>query len=219
MRRIAVTLALCALPLACGEASRAAAEACRIDPDLLLPRTIEALQRDGVPLRTDASMPEVAQRTLRVGDGKRMVISARWDGPSNGSLLLAECHGIVVDVAGTGFVEEMEPLAEDSGRTLLRARTVTGTGSGWRQTRETVFLVSRHALRPAWSGVVAEVSSGAPGEDYEIVGEVARPDATTLVHRTVRYPLHDGARDSARARISVDTFRWDPASSTYSARP
>jgi hypothetical protein len=221
-RRRAAALSLCALSLACGESSRRAAERCEVDADLLRPRAVEALQRAGIQPYVSDAEPVVRQRTIPLGDARRIVVAASWGG-THGHLLLADCAGIVLDVVEAGHVREMETQRLAGGRTLLRVRAADGGGAGWHRTSERIFVVGPDALHPAWSGVAAERAHGGAG-GFEREGEITHLEPDFLVQRVTRWPLREAGagapvRDSAAARTEVVTYRWKPAANAYEVVP
>jgi hypothetical protein len=118
----------------------------------------------------------------------------------------------------------MEPIVVGPERNLIKLRAITGTGTGWRQERISLYETHPQHVAMVWTGVVAETSYQASSVGaFEETGELTYLNADSLVYLTTRFPVamtEDGhwSRDVAHAERKVRTYYWNSEHYKYEIR-
>jgi hypothetical protein len=225
-RLFLIALSACVVAPACSSRPNTGAPPppCAVDSVSLAQTARAGLEARGLPAPNADAALEVTQRPVRTTDGERLFITASWGGPSNGAVLWADCSGTALDGEASGYILAVEPVAPDPGRTLIKVRAITGTGSGWKQESIHLYAPSSSGLTPVWSGVVAERSYQAAAVGaYEEEGDLTYVDADSLVYSSARFPVamsSEGTwrRDTTRVERTTSTYDWNAAAKKYEVR-
>jgi hypothetical protein len=227
MNRLFVTaLSVSVLALACSKrtGSGSPPHDCSVDSASLARTARASLTSLGITSPNVDIPLEIRQRPIRLSGSKRLIVTASWGGPSNGAILLGDCSGAILGGELSGYALTMEPIVFGPERTLVKLRAITGTGSGWRQERVSLYEMQPQALAMVWSGVVAEHSYQAASVGaYEETGELTYLNVDSLVHVTTRFPVtmtEDGywRRDVTHAEHKVETYYWNSERQKYEIR-
>lgn len=210
--------------LACGTPdARSAPPPCALDSAALAQTVRGGLARLGIPAPNAETPLELGQHPVRLDGADRVLVTASWGGPSNGAVLWSTCSGEILDGESSGYVLGVERRTR-SGQTLFELRSITGTGSGWRQESLQLYSAGADELALVWSGVVSERSYQAASVGaYEEQGELQYLGSDSLVYASTRYPVtmaDDGrwVRDGAPVQPTRRVYLWNAGTGKYEAR-
>lgn len=193
---------------------------CALDSAALTLSARSGLEKLGIPRPNTETSIEFGQRPVRLRDAERLIITASWGGPSNGAILWSDCSGAVLDGESSGYILAFEPIIRPE-RVLIKLRTITGTGSGWKQESVHLYAAGSDDLVLVWTGVVAERSYQAASVGaYEQEGELTYLDADSLVYSWTRFSVamtHEGnwRRDERRTERRTESYYWNPEIRRY----